>query len=112
MNDADELIASALAENECGFVVYDHHDTNIGPASHHTYGAWTDAPVEASGFTTFEDTSASFEDWMIGWLVVPETRKLGLLEISEVDAANDLVITKGDASGMAGMAGMGGRRAG
>ena len=101
MNDADELIASALAENECGFVVYDHHDTNIGPASHHTYDAWTEAPVEDSGFTTFEDTGASFEDWMIGWLLVPDVHQLAYLEIVDVDDTAGTVTVKGNAENMA-----------
>ncbi|MBX3458589.1 MAG: hypothetical protein KF696_01340 [Planctomycetes bacterium] len=101
VNDADELISSALAENECGFVVYDHHDTNIGPASHHTYGAWTDAPVEDSGFTTFYDGAAGSEikDFMVGWLLVPDVHQLAYLEI--VAVGDGEITVKGNAENMA-----------
>lgn len=55
------------------------------------------ARVGGSDETEFEDADHDFQPFMQGWLLVPETKNLGLLEISEVDAANDLVITKGDA---------------
>ncbi|MBX3460850.1 MAG: hypothetical protein KF696_12955 [Planctomycetes bacterium] len=100
--DPDELIASALAENECGFVVYDNNDTSIaGAAAHHTFGAWTDAPAHAGGFTTFFDATAgsAIKDFMVGWLLVPDVQQLAYLKIVAVDDGE--ITVKGNAEDMA-----------
>ncbi|MBK8205157.1 MAG: hypothetical protein IPK87_00055 [Planctomycetes bacterium] len=63
-------------------------------------GEWTGAPGHASGFTTFTDTGADFQAYMVGWLLHPDVELPSYLEIVEVVSATAIKV-KGDTDTLA-----------
>ena len=65
-----------------------------------TGGEWTGAPAYASSETTFTDSSADFQAYMVGWLLQPDVELPSYLEIVEVVSATAIKV-KGDADTLA-----------
>ncbi|MBK8205152.1 MAG: hypothetical protein IPK87_00030 [Planctomycetes bacterium] len=65
-----------------------------------TGGEWTGSPTYASSETTFTDSGADFQAYMVGWLLQPDVELPSYLEIVDVVSATAIKV-KGDADTLA-----------
>ena len=55
-------------------------------------GIWTSDADEDSGTTTFTDSNANFESYMVGWTLIPNIEKPNFLIISNVASATEIEV--------------------
>src|SRR5690606_22181430 len=76
--------------------VFDHHDANIGSATH-TAGLWTSNPSPGSGQTTFTIGTSVMPTHIVGWTLQPDARYPVFCTVT--GASSNTVSVAGDITG-------------